>query len=315
MSFCLILRGCSSLDPLAFFCSGSNPSPAPAQKSTTLYVGKIASSVSDETIQTLLTACGPVKSWKPMQDPETNKSKGFGFCEYETAEGVLRALRLLHNLSLDGQELLLKCNTATQRYIDDYQTSKQRQAERKKQEASQPDGDAEVKAEAETEETDDQQDDAILAKIMALASDRAAQQAGSIAADQATDLLNDILPPPPSRDRRSLGRDQLSASKERTHSSREQERGTSADRNAERQLERERQREKREVEMRQAEQERAYQKRLKEWEHTERYLLFLPSGQQAQVPCQLRANTISPSVLAICPAWCLWSDGFMLQGP
>ena len=250
-----------------------------------------------------------------MQDPETNKSKGFGFCEYENAEGVLRALRLLHNLSLDGQELLLKCNTATQRYIDDYQTSKQRQAERKKQEASQPDGDAEVKAEAETEETDDQQDDAILAKIMALVSDRAAQQAGSIAADQATDLLNDILPPPPSRDRRSLGRDQLSASKERTHSSREQERGTSADRNAERQLERERQREKREVEMRQAEQERAYQKRLKEWEHTERYLLFLPSGQQAQVPCQLRANTISPSMLAICPAWCLWSDGFMLQGP
>ena len=279
VSCALLCEVCRGLDPLAFFCSGSNPSPAPAQKSTTLYVGKIASSVSDETIETLLTACGPVKSWKPMQDPETNKSKGFGFCEYETAEGVLRALRLLHNLSLDGQELLLKCNTATQRYIDDYQTSKQRQAEHKKQEASQPGGDAELKVEAETEETDDQQDDAILAKIMALVSDRAAQQAGSSAA--ATDLLNDILPPPPSRDRRTLGRDQLSAGKDRTHTSRERERGTSADRNAERQLERERQRERREVEMRQAEQERAYQKRLKEWEHTERYQpLLLPSGQQ-----------------------------------
>lgn len=271
----LQLQLCKVLPNTRTLCSGSNPSPAPAQKSTTLYVGKIASTVSDDTIQTLLGACGPVKSWKPMQDPETNKSKGFGFCEYETAEGVLRALRLLHNLSLDAQELLLKCNTATQRYITEYQANKERQAERKKQEASQADADADVKAEAVTEETDDQQDDAILAKIMALVSDRAAQQAGSSAADQATDLLNDILPPPPSRDRRSHGREQPSASTERNHSSRERERGSSADRNAERQFERERQREKREAELRQAEQERAYQKRLKEWEHTERYSLLM----------------------------------------
>lgn len=255
--------------------AGSNVSPAPAQKSTTLYVGKIASTVSDETIQTLLEACGPVKSWKPMQDPQTNTSKGFGFCEYEDAEGVLRALRLLHNLALDGQELLLKCNTATQRYVDDYQANKKRQAEQTKQDSKSAEDSSDSKpgVKAEQEATDDQQDDDVLAKIMALVSDRAAQQASSNAADQATDFLNDVLPPPPSRERRSA---QPSSSKDRSHTSREGERGSSAERNAERQFERERQREKREQEIRQADLERAYQKKLREWEQVERYSLSKP---------------------------------------
>ena len=246
-------------------------SPAPATKSTTLYVGKIAASVPDDVIKTLLEACGPVKSWKPMQDPETNKSKGFGFCEYEAAEGVLRALRLLHNLSLDGQELLLKCNTATQRYIDDYQANKTRDAERKKAEKKLSDQGKGATADDTEEASDDKQDDSILAKIMGIVSDRAAQQTGSSAAEQANDFLNDMLPPPPTRERPSSGRQELpSSSKDRSHGSKERERGSSVDRAAERQLERERAREKREIEMRKAEQERAYDKMVREWEHTER---------------------------------------------
>lgn len=246
-------------------------SPAPAIKSTTLYVGKIAATVSDDVIKSLLEACGPVKSWKPMQDPETNKSKGFGFCEYETAEGVLRALRLLHNLSLDSQELLLKCNTATQRYIDDYQASKKREADRLKAEKKQPDGKSNDADAADSEGTsDDKQDDIILTKIMGIVSDRAAQQTGNSAADEASDFLNDVLPPPPARDRQSLGKEQPSSSRGRSHASKDQERGNSAERAAERQIERERARHKRELELRQAEQERAYDKMVREWEHTER---------------------------------------------
>ena len=243
--------------------------PAPATKSTTLYVGKIAASVPDDVIKTLLESCGPVKSWKPMQDPETNKSKGFGFCEYETAEGVLRALRLLHNLSLDGQELLLKCNTATQRYIDDYQANKKREAERKKADTKQS-GDKDKEAtDGSDAASEDKQDDSILAKIMGIVSDRAAQQKGS-AADQASDFLNDILPPPPTRERQSSGKEQPSSSKDRSHGGKERERGSSGERAAERQLERERAREKREVELRKAGEERAYDKTLREWEHIER---------------------------------------------
>jgi RNA recognition motif-containing protein len=58
------------------------------------------------------------------QDPETNQPKGFGFCEFEDAEGVMRALAHLNNLSVDGSELLVKCNAATQKYIDDYKARK-----------------------------------------------------------------------------------------------------------------------------------------------------------------------------------------------
>lgn len=51
--------------------------------------------------------CGPVKSWKRPQDPTDGTPKGFGFCEFESAEGVLRALRLLSKFNIDGQELVV----------------------------------------------------------------------------------------------------------------------------------------------------------------------------------------------------------------
>lgn len=54
-----------------------------------------------------LKLCGPVKSWKRAQDPTDGTPKGFGFCEFESAEGVLRALRLLSKFNIDGQELVV----------------------------------------------------------------------------------------------------------------------------------------------------------------------------------------------------------------
>lgn len=51
--------------------------------------------------------CGPVKSWKRAENPSDGTFRGFGFCEFESAEGVLRALRLLNKLNMDGQELVV----------------------------------------------------------------------------------------------------------------------------------------------------------------------------------------------------------------
>lgn len=53
----------------------------------------------------LLKICGAVKSWKRPQDVASGTPKGFGFCEFESAEGVLRALRLLSKFKIDWQEL------------------------------------------------------------------------------------------------------------------------------------------------------------------------------------------------------------------
>eukprot|EP00878_Enallax_costatus_P040344 GHUV01046510.1.p1 GENE.GHUV01046510.1~~GHUV01046510.1.p1 ORF type:complete len:123 (-),score=25.94 GHUV01046510.1:287-655(-) len=98
----------------------SAPSPTASTiappRATTVYVGKIAASIPDTVIRELLEACGTIKSWNPVKEP-SGQSKGFGFCEYEDGEGALRSLRLLNNLKVDGQELLLKPNTATQKYL------------------------------------------------------------------------------------------------------------------------------------------------------------------------------------------------------
>jgi hypothetical protein len=51
---------------------------------------------------TFFQLCGPIKSWKRAQEPTVGS---FGFCEFESAEGVLRALRLLNGFSLEGREL------------------------------------------------------------------------------------------------------------------------------------------------------------------------------------------------------------------
>ncbi|XP_059445549.1 LOW QUALITY PROTEIN: RNA-binding motif protein 25 [Corylus avellana] len=87
---------------------------------TTVYVGKIASTVENNFMLSLLQLCGPVKSWKRAQDPTNGTPKGFGFCEFESAEGVLRALRLLSKLNIDGQELVLNVNQATKEYLERY---------------------------------------------------------------------------------------------------------------------------------------------------------------------------------------------------
>ncbi|KAM0936463.1 putative RNA recognition motif domain, PWI domain, RNA-binding domain superfamily [Dioscorea sansibarensis] len=94
---------------------------APQEKpQTTVYVGKIAPTVDNDFLLSLLRLCGPVKSWKRAQDPTDGTPKGFGFCEFESAEGVLRALRLLSKLSIDGQELVLNIKQATREYLDRY---------------------------------------------------------------------------------------------------------------------------------------------------------------------------------------------------
>ncbi len=93
-----------------------------------MYCGKIASTLDDEIITSLLHACGKVKSWKRTTDPETKEAKSFGFCEFEDADGVLRSLRFLNGLKIDGQELLLKGNSATQKYIEEYEQNKVRPA-------------------------------------------------------------------------------------------------------------------------------------------------------------------------------------------
>lgn len=57
----------------------------------------------------LLQECGRVVRWARTLDPSTKKLSTFGFCEFESPLGVIRAVRSLNGLQLDGQQLVANC--------------------------------------------------------------------------------------------------------------------------------------------------------------------------------------------------------------
>lgn len=226
-------------------------------RSTSVYVGKIANTVDDSIMKSLLEACGAVKSWKRQEDPETKQPKGFGFCEFEDAEGVLRALRLLNNMALDGQELLVKCNTATQKYIEAYereQEAKEAEKQEEKEEGEAPGNNDEVR------------DNEVLERIMAIVSDRE-DTLKKHKADQekTTELLTST-----SLQKADSGPGTKDKDREKEDRERGDHSGRSKERTMDREFDRKRQQELRDAEARQREEERAYSKKRQEWERLER---------------------------------------------
>ncbi|GLT50338.1 hypothetical protein SLA2020_238290 [Shorea laevis] len=113
---------------------GILPAVMPAEKpQTTVYIGKIAPTVDNDFMLSLLSLCGPVKSWKRAQDPTDGTPRAFGFCEFESAEGVLRALRLLSKFNIDGQELSINVNQATREYLELFVKKKMENAKKLKE--------------------------------------------------------------------------------------------------------------------------------------------------------------------------------------
>ena len=72
-----------------------------------LYVGNLAYSVRDESLQTAFAPFGTVTSAKVMMDRDTGQSKGFGFVEMATAESAQAAISALHGMSVDGRSIVV----------------------------------------------------------------------------------------------------------------------------------------------------------------------------------------------------------------
>jgi RNA-binding protein 25 len=83
-----------------------------------VYVGKISPLVDDDLMRAVLESCGPLRSWKRSVDPLSGAPKRFGFAEFDGAEGVLRAVRVLRDRPLAGSPLLVNLSAAAQRYLD-----------------------------------------------------------------------------------------------------------------------------------------------------------------------------------------------------
>ncbi|MBA0682580.1 hypothetical protein Goari_024287, partial [Gossypium aridum] len=104
------------------------PNVTPTEKpQTTVYIGKIAPTVDNDFMLSLLRLCGPVKSWKR---PSNGTPKAFGLCDFESAEGVLRAVRLLSKFNIDGQELVVNVSQATKEYLEKYVEKKAENAKK-----------------------------------------------------------------------------------------------------------------------------------------------------------------------------------------
>lgn len=70
-----------------------------------LFVGGLPFSTTDEELQEIFAAHGTVASATVIKDRETNRSKGFGFVEFENDEEGKAAEKALHNSEIGGRTI------------------------------------------------------------------------------------------------------------------------------------------------------------------------------------------------------------------
>ena len=70
-----------------------------------IYVGNLSYRTEDADLKQLFSEFGAVKSAKVIMDRETNKSKGFGFIDMETAEAGAKAIEALNGKENEGRTL------------------------------------------------------------------------------------------------------------------------------------------------------------------------------------------------------------------
>ncbi|KAF8326889.1 uncharacterized protein EI90DRAFT_3156469 [Cantharellus anzutake] len=104
--------------------------PPSTEKLTTLFVGGISAGVTDDFMNSLLSACGPLQSFKRLTNPN-GKPQGFGFAEFEEPDSVQRALTLLHGKTIPAVEpgapnksLVVRADDKTKAYLQMYESQR-----------------------------------------------------------------------------------------------------------------------------------------------------------------------------------------------
>src|SRR5205814_7560150 len=73
--------------------------------STKLFVGNLSFNTTENDLQDLFAAHGPVTSVDLIMDKFSGKSRGFAFVTMETKEGAQAAIQALHGKELNGRDL------------------------------------------------------------------------------------------------------------------------------------------------------------------------------------------------------------------
>ena len=72
-----------------------------------LYVGNLAYSVRDESLQEAFSQFGAVTSAKVMMDRDTGRSKGFGFVEMGSDAEAQAAIKGMNGQNMGGRDLVV----------------------------------------------------------------------------------------------------------------------------------------------------------------------------------------------------------------
>ncbi|KAL2417930.1 hypothetical protein ABEF95_003311 [Exophiala dermatitidis] len=73
--------------------------------SRSVFVGNIPFNLSEENIVKILSYAGTVVKFRLMTNPETGKSKGFGFADFQDADSAANAVRNLNDFEIDGRKI------------------------------------------------------------------------------------------------------------------------------------------------------------------------------------------------------------------
>lgn len=89
------------------------PPPTTDGPTITVFVGNISERASEHMIKKILSSVGYVLNWKRVST--------FGFCDYDGPLAGSRAVRLLHELEVDGKRLVAKVDAKNKLLLDNYQ--------------------------------------------------------------------------------------------------------------------------------------------------------------------------------------------------
>lgn len=89
------------------------PPPTSDGPTITVFVGNISERASEAMIKKILSSAGYVLNWKRVST--------FGFCDYDGPMAGSRAVRLLHELEVDGKRLVAKVDAKNKELLDTYQ--------------------------------------------------------------------------------------------------------------------------------------------------------------------------------------------------
>ena len=70
-----------------------------------LYVGNLSFDTTENDLQDLFAACGPVTEVNVVMDRSTNRPRGFGFVTMSTDEAAAAAIEQINGKNVQGRDL------------------------------------------------------------------------------------------------------------------------------------------------------------------------------------------------------------------